>query len=140
MVCGFATLACRGCPMSFTARRSCTSRHFEVAFLTGKIGVMHFGVSISLSIPALSISSITGEIPSIASFGSGYCFRAMFGCGFASTRIGGRFFISPTSVGPLDHICLGNLLNSCNCESSNEQFKLVRHSGASRCVCGETGV
>lgn len=44
-----------------------------VAFFTGNIGVMHFGLVVCLNIPALTKSSMTGFIPSCASGDMGYC-------------------------------------------------------------------
>lgn len=96
--------------MSLIALRSCTSLYLPVfAFFTGNMGVLHVVLVVLIKIPAFSISAITGRIPFLASADSGYC--GFIGLCFevTFTLTGSAFFISPTSVGPVDHNDVGKV-------------------------------
>lgn len=110
---GFATTGGTVSVMLFMARKSWTKRYFPVdAFLTGKMGVLQVAVLVFIRIPAFSMSAITGLIPSVASFESGYwgltglCDEVVF------TITGVASFINPTSVGPDDQRVFGSVSSS----------------------------
>lgn len=135
IVCGFATTGGICSVISFIALRSWTRRYLPVlAFLTGKMGVLHVDFVVFTRIPAFSMSAITGLMPAFASALNGYC--GFIGLCFvvAFTTATSASFIRPTSAGPVDH----NELGSCLSSGYASELKMC-HSGSPESVMCEAG-